>query len=75
MRISSLLLCCAKNDKPVHVVLRGQCLSVDEPIQGSTAALAILGSLVTPTPEVLVEHWRCWHYCSFRQLQTMEYLL
>ena len=51
MRISSLLLCCVKNDKPVHVVLRGQCLSVDEPIQGSTPALVIHDSLVTPTPK------------------------
>ena len=34
-----------------HVVLRGKCLSVDEPIQGSTPALAILGSLTTLTPK------------------------
>ena len=32
-------------------VLRGKCLSVDEPIQGSTPALAILGSLTTLTPK------------------------
>src|SRR5690554_976329 len=49
MRISSLLLCCAKNDKPACVVLRGKCSSVDEPIQGSTPALAIHGSLTTPS--------------------------
>jgi len=29
----------------------GRCLSVDEPILGSTPALAILGSLTTPTPK------------------------
>ena len=51
MRISSLLLCCAKNDKPACVVLRGKCSSVDEPVQGSTPALTILGSLNTPTPK------------------------
>ena len=32
-------------------MLRGKCLSVDEPVQSSTPALAILGSLVTPTPK------------------------
>ncbi len=32
-------------------VLRSWCLSVDEPILGSTPALAILGSLITPTPK------------------------
>ena len=51
MRISSLLLCCAKNDKPACVVLRGKCSSVDEPVQGSTPALALPGSLTTPTPK------------------------
>ena len=33
----------------MHAVLRNWCLSVDEPILGSTPALAILGSLITPT--------------------------
>ena len=37
--------------RSVHAVLRGRCLSVDAPIQGATPALAILGSLVTPTPK------------------------
>ena len=35
----------------MYAVLRNWCLSVDEPVQGSTPALAILGSLVTPTPK------------------------
>ena len=35
----------------VPAVLRGKCLSVDEPIQGSTTALAIPGSLTTLTPK------------------------
>ena len=35
----------------VPTVLRGKCLSVDEPIQGSTPALAIPGSLTTLTPK------------------------
>ncbi len=34
-----------------HPVLQHWYLSVDEPIQGSTPALTILGSLVTPTPK------------------------
>lgn len=35
----------------VHAVLWGWCLSVDEHIQGSTPALAIHGSVITPTPK------------------------
>ena len=35
----------------VYAVLRGKCLSVDEPILGSTPALRIPASLVTPTPK------------------------
>ncbi len=35
----------------VHVVLRGKCISVDEPVQGSTPALVIPDSLTTPTPK------------------------
>jgi hypothetical protein len=37
--------------RAVYAVLRGRCLSVDEPILGSTPALTIPGSLVTPTPK------------------------
>ena len=53
MRLASLLLCffLALTNTFVPTVLRGKCLSVDEPIQGSTPALAILGSLTTPTPK------------------------
>jgi hypothetical protein len=36
-----------------YAVLRSWCLSVDEPVRGSTPARAILGTLVTPTPK----HW------------------
>ncbi len=53
MCIASLLLCffLELTNTFVPTVLRGKCLSVDEPIQGSTPALAILGSLITPTPK------------------------
>ena len=53
MRLASLLLYffLALTNTFVPTVLRGKCLSVDEPIQGSTPALAILGSLITPTPK------------------------
>ena len=53
MRLASLLLCffLALTNTFVPAVLRGKCLSVDEPILGSTPALAILGSLTTLTPK------------------------
>ena len=53
MRLASLLLrfFLALTNTFAPVVLRGKCLSVDEPIQGSTPALAILGSLTTLTPK------------------------
>ncbi len=48
-----------------HVVLRGKCLSVDEPIQGSTPALAILGSLITHTPKHSCDLVSCLRERSF----------
>ena len=53
MRLASLLFCffLALTNTFVPAALRGKCLSVDEPIQGSTPALAIHGSLTTLTPK------------------------
>ena len=53
MRLASLLFCffLALTNTFVPVVLRGKCLSVDEPILGSTPVLAILGSLTTLSPK------------------------
>ena len=53
MRLASLLFCffLALTNTFVPAALRGKCLSVDEPILGSTPALAILGSLTTLTPK------------------------
>ena len=48
----------------VHVVLRSGSLSVDEPIQGSTPALRHPWLAHHTNPEVLVDHFYCWHYCS-----------
>ena len=65
MRITcSLLLILALLAYAKHGVLRGSCLSVDEPIQGSTPALRHPWLAYHSYPEVLLDHLYCWHSCS-----------
>src|SRR5690554_858466 len=65
MRITcSMLLILALLAYARHGVLQGSCLSVDEPIQGSTPALRHPWLAYHSYPEVLIDHLYCWHYCS-----------